>query len=451
MVIVNPKLSLPIDLPYKKRQRPFNPSTPLQQATVRYNEAIRKQYNDIQFAKRCENGHISQIELTTVNTIDVSKQVDSQLFSEMSSLKPCPLGKQRKSKKIEACNAPGAVENVHCVPSSSTTTTTATAEVPPPYDCNDMQMFPQLSAAASTETPEGDKYAASHHSRSLRHSRAPSSVMPVEQFQSLEAQAIREYEPTVDSAHDMIFGNVMGVHYGNFIHGHLWSPPEFNNTTTYHQFNANQQQQHAVSNNFCGASKSVGYNLTSGTAGNDGYNSGSSNDSGMGNIGHCSVSAGPSTIIGNSGKNNKRSTSVPRPRTATRKETLKQAAIRCGIITPAVPKRSHYLEQLSVSVPLQLNPVQTDPPVVPVVEILHPRTLIPTCSSEALLEEMRNKIADSEFKKDGAHGTKSNSRISKNEDHGVEPNAKSSEANGRSPSQVRSVSDFRIIDNSPNP
>lgn len=53
----------------------------------------------------------------------------------------------------------------------------------------------------------------------------------------LEAEAILEYKPGADSRHDMIFGNVMGFHYGGYEHGLLWPP-------LTHQNQQQPQHQH---------------------------------------------------------------------------------------------------------------------------------------------------------------------------------------------------------------
>lgn len=166
----------------------------------------------------------------------------------------------------------------------------------------------------------------------------------------------------------------MGIDYGNYVHDHLWAlpqptgqecPPNANNC--YPQFSPQQQhpspQQHQQfhpcphPNNMCVTSKSVGYNLASTLSSppnpyfNFERNVVNGNATGaspiMGShLGQSSGSTGPGS--------SRRSTSVPRPRTGTRKETLKQAAIRCGIIkgnqtVPTIHKRSQCLGKISLT------------------------------------------------------------------------------------------------------
>lgn len=179
----------------------------------------------------------------------------------------------------------------------------------------------------------------------------------------------------------------MGIDYGNYVHGPLWPTPpppqqscscscsnelSFGLDTSCPQFTPSAAPPHPQS--FCGpppVSKSVGFNLPS----YNGYQHQQHQPQCLNNhqpnpyFGHQVnydtnnvITISPLTNIGgaqhihhhhsvqypSSGGHTRRSTSVPRPRTGTRKETLKQAAIRCGIIkgnqtVPVIPKRSQCL------------------------------------------------------------------------------------------------------------
>lgn len=149
----------------------------------------------------------------------------------------------------------------------------------------------------------------------------------------------------------MIFGNVMGINYGNYIHGPLWTPAQQQGCANNSSSNGTtepSQQFHTVSPSLCCSDKVNGtlHQPLSSSSTSYGIQRNDAND----------AASVPSPLplpmmgkhCGGPGGSGRRSTSVPRPRTGTQKETLKQAAIRCGIIkgnqiVSSVPKRSHCL------------------------------------------------------------------------------------------------------------